>query len=220
MSDCAPPATGQLISSNLYDVVAISPQDPRNAAARALRAFLENLTFSLSGVGKAADKRFSLKRVTMEWPDSHDEITYPSASIVELPGEYQGHNLSPSPLEDTWNVFERDTVLWKTAELVVDFQVDFWTMDNPTREAIAATLPVVFAPHEGQASIAVYSAPEYFSRPVRLMLTKQERSDDSEMSLTRTKRLKVTIAATIEAVHLRRVAPIQPSTSFEITDIS
>ena len=212
------PPVGQLIEPNLYDVAAVSPQDPRNAAARAIRGFLEGLTFTLSGVCKTSDKPFKLQRVTIEWPDLHRSVVYPTASIVERPGVYEGHNFSPTPIEETFNLYAPNTVLWKTAELAVDFQVDYWTSDNPTREAIAALLPVVFSPLENQSSIAVYSAPEYFSRPVRLLLKEQERIDNSEDAFSRIKRLSTVVTATIEAVHLRRVAEVQPETSFDVTD--
>jgi hypothetical protein len=210
------PAAGTLIQENLYSVAAVSPQDPRNAAARAVRGFLECQTFSVGGYDEAPDVSFRLAKVHIEWPDHHKNVTYPIASIVETPGGLAGHNLVPTPLEETVGKFGADTVLWKTSELVVDFQVDFWTNDNPTREAIAALLPVIFSPNEGQSSINVFAAPEYFSRPVRLLLLEQERFDDSEGAFSRIKRLKTTISASIEAVHLRHVTDIAPETSFDI----
>lgn len=214
MSDA--PATGSLVDSNLYPVAGVSSQDPRNAAARAIRGFLECQTFALSGVGKVADKPFKLMSVNTEWPDHRAGVVYPSASIVERPGDFQGHNLSPSILEETYNEFGEGTVLWKTAEVVVDFQVDYWTNDNPTREAIASLLPVIFSPFENQSSIRVYSPAAYFSRPVRLLLKEMQRVDSSEDAFSRIKRLSTTVTATIEAVHLRRVAEIVPNRSFEI----
>lgn len=214
MSDA--PATGSLVDENLYPVAGISSQDPRNAAARAIRGFLEFQTFVLAGICKAPDVPFKLRRVNIEWPDNHEAVVYPTASIVERPGLFEGHNFSPTPLEDTHNQFGEGTVLWKTAEVVVDFQVDFWTTDNPTREAIAALLPVIFSPFEDQSSIRVYSAPEYFSRPVRLMLKEMQRADNSEDAFSRIKRLSTVVTATIEAVHLRKVATLTPTASFEI----
>lgn len=209
------PETGSLVDSNLHEIAAVSCQDPRNAAARAIRGFLESQVFVLSGINKVADKPFKLSNVSMEWPDSHEGVVYPSATIVERPGEFQGHNLAPTILEETYNQFGEGTVLWKTSELVVDFQVDYWTNDNPTREAIAALLPVIFSPFEDQSSIRVYSPPAYFSRPVRLLLKDAQRVDNSEDGFSRIKRLSTTVTATIEAVHLRNVTQVIPSQSFE-----
>ena len=214
MSDS--PETGSLVESNLYEVAGISSQDPRNAAARAIRGFLEAQTFVLSGVCKAQDVPFKLRRVNIEWPDDRETTEYPSASIVERPGDFQGHNLSPTIIEETYNQFAPDTVLWKTAEVVVDFQVDYWANDNPTREAMAALLPVIFAPFEAQSSIQVYSPPAYFSRPVRLLLKEVQRVDNSEDAFSRIKRLTTVVTATIEAVHLRKVNQVTPSPSFEV----
>jgi hypothetical protein len=210
------PAAGTLVEKNLYSVAAISPQDPRGAAARAIRGFLEGQTFCVSGYGEAEDVPFKLAAVQLEWPDHHRIVTYPIASVVERPGALSGHGFAPTPLEETFNEFGDGTVLWKTAELTVEFQVDFWTNDNPTREAIAALLPVIFAPNEGQTSISVFAPPEYFSRVVRLLLLEQERFDDSEGAFSRIKRLRTTISASVEAVHLRHVTDVAPETSFDI----
>ena len=211
---------GTVLNETVYETAAVSSLDPRNAAARAIRAYLEQLVFTIAGKCKAEDVSFRLETVDMEWPDHHDGTQYPCASIIETPGQFAAHNLVPTPIEETYNQFMPGTVLWKTSELTIDFQVDFWTTNNPQRQAIAARLPAAFCPSEEQSDVLLSSGPEYFGRPVRCMMVTGERRDNSDDSFRRVKRFRCTISADIESVHLRYINQLTPQVTTTVETAS
>lgn len=194
-----------------YPLAAIGTLDPRNAMAEVLAAFLRCAEFRRGGGDIPIDKLFRLKRVEPEWPDPKKDIVYPSASIIDNANiPYEAHSLTPTALEETWGSFEKDTVLWKTAEAVADFQVDYWTTDTPTREAIAARLPSLFNPGEGRSGVVLSGDPRYFRRPVRATLLNNQRMDTENAVFERERRLMTLVRCEVDVVHLRKAVELQP----------
>ena len=181
--------------------------DARNAAAEALQAYLRAAVFQIPGVPPA---RFRLKEVRTEWPEDFTKLEFPAAGITTPVVLHDAHNLSPTALEETHGVFGRDTVLWKTAELAIQFQVDFWCTNKPERTAIMAALPALFSPGEGRYGVIVQGPSNYYGRTVRLTLANHERVDSSETVHSRDRQLRTLIVADIDEVHLRRVSLLQP----------
>lgn len=186
--------------------------DPRAACADALGAFLENLVFTRWGGETAANTPFNLKAVRREWPDPSVVLAYPSASIVDLEDDVLGaHALVPTPLEATYGVYGPGTMLWKVAELRAAFQVDFWSDDNPTREAIAARLPSAFAPGEDGYRIVICGNCRYWSLPVRATLLRYRRMDTAASVYPRERRLMATVVCEVDAVDLRCATLVAPA---------
>ena len=129
------PAQGSVLGAEeAFPVAATNSLDPRNACSRTLEAFLRCAMFVRAG-GNAPDTLFRLDGIQHVWPDPEDLLCYPAASIIDASDiPYEAHAFAPTALVDTWNLFSPDTVLWKTAELVCEFQVDFWAVDDPTLE--------------------------------------------------------------------------------------
>jgi len=178
--------------------------------AEVLAAFLLGASFSRGGADEA-DKRFGLVAVEPIWPDPKVEAPYPSASIIERgPTAYEQHSLTPTCLDDTFNVFCSGSVLWKTAEAVATFQVDYWCCDDPTREGIAARLPALFSPGEGRAGVVLAGDPRYFRRPVRATLESNQRIDTANAVFDRERRLSTVVRCDIDVVHLRQAVELQP----------
>lgn len=194
-----------------YPLAAIGTLDPRNAMAEVLAAFMRCAEFRRGGGTTRVDKPFRLKRVEPEWPDPKKDIAYPSASIIDNANiPYEPHSLTPTALEDTWGSFGDCTVLWKTAEAVAVFQVDYWTTDTPTREAIAARLPSLFNPGEGRTGVVLSGDPRYFRRPVRATLLNHQRMDTENAVFERERRLMTLVRCEVDVVHLREAVGLQP----------
>lgn len=199
-----------------FPQAAVGTLDPRNAMAETVKAFLESACF-LRGGGDATDTEFNLNDVALEWPDPSKELRYPTASIIDA-GEvpYQAHALTPTALEETWGEFDKEsgdpkcTVLWKTAEAVADFQVDFWTIDTPTREAIAARIPSLFNPSEGAIGVVLAGDPRYFHRTVRATLMNNQRMDTETTVYENERRLRTLVRCEIDVVHLRNAVELLP----------
>ena len=207
-----PPGTPLQVTEGVdtYPLHAIGTLDPRNAMAEVLMAYLRCAQF-MRGGGDAPDKAFVLKRVVPEWPDPTEDTVFPSASLVDAGNvPYEAHALTPTPVDGTHNVFAPNTLMWKTAELAHDFQVDFWCLDNPTREAIAARLPSLFSPGEARAGVLLSGDPRYFRRPVRATLLSSQRMDTQEAVWDRERRLMTLLRCEIDVVQLRNVTELQP----------
>lgn len=195
----------------LYESAAPALTDPRAACADALAAYLGRLVFTRWGAD-APSTPFQLDRVTQEWPEPSEALLYPSASIVDVEDSaLEGHALVPTPLEETYGVFGEGTVLWKVAEMPVTFQVDFWTDDAPTREAVAARLPSAFAPGEDGARIVLTGSSRYWGRTVRASLISYRRQDNAGSSFPRERRLMARVRCEVDVVDLRCATLVQPS---------
>ncbi len=185
--------------------------DPRGAAAYALRRYLECLEFRRWG-GEAPDTFFKLKKIYDEWPEPDKLLDYPAASIVDAAAVESGaHSFTPTPLEDTWHKYGENTVLWKVSEAEIRFQLDFFTDDAPTREAIAALMPRIFSPANGERTgIVLCGSDHYYGRTTRVTLLRYRRMDNPSSAYPRERRLMVELRAEIDEVDLRCSTPFAP----------
>lgn len=212
-----PPGTPLQVEEGVdtYPLAAIGTLDPRNAMADVLAAYLRCATFRRGGGDIPIEKPFALKRVDPFWPDPKKDIAYPSASIIDNAAiPYEAHALTPTALEETWGSFDppgtKCTVLWKTGEAVAVFQVDYWTTEDPTREAIGARLPSLFNPGEGRRGVVLSGDPRYFRRPVRATLLSNQRMDTEKAVFERERRLMTLVRCEVDVVHLRKAVELQP----------
>lgn len=189
--------------------------DARAACAAALAEYLRCAVFRRGG-GTAAATDFQLAAVLDEWPEPDVELQYPSASVIDdsetVP---EAHALVPTPLEETYNP-ETGVVLWKLAEAVQGFQVDFWATDAPTREAIAARLPALFVPGEGAYGVVLQGPVEYLCRPVRATLVSYQRMDLAEAVYPRERRLQVRIRCEVDVIQARCDRLVAPTVSLTV----
>ena len=225
MADLKDTTSGSVFVPEVYSVgpqAALFPQvgapllDPIKAAAVSLAVFLGGLDFCRWG-GDAPNKNFRLRDAFTEWQEPDVALPYPCATVInEAPVEYGASSLVPRPLEETYNVYGKDTVLWKTDEIDVDFQVDFFATDTPTRDALAARLPSAFAPGEDGNRVVLVGSTLYYRRPVRAFLKNAFRMDNPDSVHARERRLRSLITCTIDVVDLRCVSLLQASTRYAI----
>lgn len=185
--------------------------DPRNAAALVLRDYLASLEFRRWG-GDAPDTLFKLRHVHEEWPEPSVELDYPVASIVDSGNTpMDAHALVPTCLEETRDVFGEGTVLWKLAEASIMFQIDFFTDDAPTREAIAAALPSAFNPDiDERAGVILRGSCHYYDRSIRATLEGFRRMDYEGSIYPRERRLMTQVRCDLDVVSLRCYTVFSP----------
>jgi len=185
--------------------------DPRTAAAEALRDYIASLTFLRAG-GTAPDTSFQLREVHEEWPEPSERLNYPAAAITDAtPTPMGAHNFTPTPLEETRHIYGENTVVWKLAEAQIDFQVDFFTDDAPSRTAIAAALPQAFSPANDERTGVVLCGPaRYLCFPVRASLVNYRRMDTEATVFPRERRLMAIVRCEVDVISLRCDTPLDP----------
>lgn len=202
---------------------------PRTAMAKALAAYLEKVWWYVDGDESVQDTRFRLNPIAEEWPSADEELDYPTASIVEA-GETEQHpsGFVPTPLEETWGTFDElaglsgvpgKTVLWKEADAVASFQVDFWTNSKPDRQAIEAQIASVFSPGQDRYGVLVEGPKLYYSRPCRFTLETHKNDDTKVTAFVNERRLRCSVTGECDIVSLRMatMTTVQPA-CVEVTD--
>lgn len=208
---------GDLIqSAPIFNPVVVANRlGPRKAMAQALAAYLESVWWYVDSGDDVdpRDPRFKLNPIATQWPSSDARLAYPTASIVEIGQTQQtAHNFVPSPLEETWGQFDslighhgepKRTVLWKEAEAVTSFQVDFWADTEADRQAIEAGVAAVFSPGEDRYGILIEGPELYYSRPMRFALEGHRYDDTRETAYAEERRLRCTVSGECDIVSLR-----------------
>ena len=190
----------------------------QSAARRALSAYLERAVFRIYGED-AADTTFSLTTVFPRWPNGNQEIPYPCAAFVEDEVfSYQATSpYGAKLLEDTYEQFGKDTVLWRLGEERYSLQLDFFTNADAHREAIEAELGNLFMPEEGTSSIVLEGPAEYFCRPMRFTLEDASRIDTPDAMFANERRLRCVVLADVEILSLRRTVPFTPAARLQLS---
>lgn len=212
----AKPKLGALLHAEIgvtrWPLAEMACKDPRAAAAEALAAYLKAAVFCIPGKDPV---RFLLNDVKTEWPEDFGELTYPAAGMTTPTIVEDPHSLTPTLLEESKDKHGRGTVLWKTAEQRIEFQVDFWVSNVPERSAIAAALPALFAPSEDRYGIVVQGPASYYDMPIRLTLSSHERQDTAENVERRDRPIRALIVADVDVVQLRRYVLLEPRATLD-----
>lgn len=208
-------ATGTLVLPavpELPELARLNRIDSRAAGVYALTQYLQNAVFEKWNDQDPTPIPFQLRRVLPEWPNASVAIDYPTATVVDGQATTMlAHNFVPMPIESTWNAYGKNTVVWKLAEIDLPFQVDFWTQSVPDREAIAASLPGLFAPGEGRSCVLVRCPEQYFCTLARLTLDQYQRVDEANSVFVGERRLMAEITVSVDVLELRCASVLQPS---------
>lgn len=200
--------TGDVATSIVLPSCGPPTMDARAAAAAAIAAYLFGLEFRKwnGDVLTGQVSTFQLRAIRREWPEPNEKLLYPCASIIDY-GDvvFDAANFTPVCLEESRDVYGPGTILWKLDELQADFQIDFWTDDAATREAIAAALPGAFAPGE-ETGVILVGPDRYFRETCRATLISHRRDDDSASAYVRERRLRAIVRVQIGVLDLRRAA--------------
>lgn len=207
-------ATGSLVlpaKPELPELARLNRIDARAAGAYALSQYLQNAVFEKWNDQDPTPTPFQLRRVLPEWPNASVAIDYPTASIVDAgPTAMGAHNFVPTPIESTKDAYQANSVVWKLGEIDMVFQVDFWTQSVPDREAIAASLPGLFAPGEGRSCALVRCPEEYFCALARLSLESYQRMDEATSVFVGERRLMAEVRVSVDVLELRCATVLLP----------
>jgi hypothetical protein len=201
------------IGEDRFELVRQNTMDPRGAAAQALAVYLEKVVFSVAG-----GHQFHFAQVLREWPESFEQLKYPSAAITSASEPRTPHALTPVALEWSWNEYAPNSVLWQTDDLAVEFQVDCWLTTKPERQAVIARLDDVFSPTETRSGLLLQAPPEYFCLPIRYSYRGGDRVDNSAAAFNRDREYRAKVLAEVPVVHLRRAVELQPLTRLEVLE--
>lgn len=200
---------------------------PERAIAETLAEYLRCSLFAVRGDDGV--RTFKLAGIDYRWPDAGKELEYPRASIVERTDMFHEASLTPRPLEDSLGVFDEligypcdpqwpKTVLWRTAELTGELQVDFWLSSDAERDAVRAQLGYLFNPAEERGGVALVGHPHYYSRAVRVTLLSSRAPDEPDAVYANERRLQVNVSVEIDVVDLRLAVLLTPTSTVDATD--
>lgn len=220
--------TGRIVVPRApHAIVAFPLLDSRSACAEALRAYLRCIIFTIDG-GLAPNTTFQLLTVNREWPDPNQPLVLSEPGGAKrgvctvLDPEFGAEtqwSTTPCAIEESFEQFQPGSVLWKTSELQVDLQADFWCGNEAERQAIAAAIPTLFAPGEDTYGIYVETPEAYFRRAARLtLIDSPRRGDDVGTIYPRERRLIVRVRAEVDEVHLRTTTLMQTNVQSTVQD--
>lgn len=193
---------------------------PEDAALEALACYLEKMVFFVPS-SSGTPISFKLVSVQREWSNEDEEKDEPSASISIITNERQHHNFVPTFRDNSFDKYGAGTVLVKTNEREIMFQIDFWVTNKPERQAISAAIDEYFTPEEGRYGVMIQGPSSYWDEPIRFVLDSNrgtERLDSSEGALTRDRRLLVRVIANIDDLQLRKVSELSPIIKMQADD--
>lgn len=207
---------------------AIAVMGPQEAMAEVIGKYLLCAIFRTRGVN-GPDRDFAFTEVFNNWPDAGKDLPYPCASIGASTDTYHEDQLRPHPVEDTLGVFDclvgyepdpafPKTVLWRTAQATVDFQVDVWTSSVPERQAVEARLGYLFNPGQERTGVLLGGHPSYYSRAVRVTLLSHNSIDTEDAVYPNERRLQITLRADVDVVDLRIAVLLTPRATVDATD--
>lgn len=225
-------AFGDIIrSSSTTRTVAIPNRlGARDAMAMTLAAYLLRLEFRIAG-GDDRDTVFRLRDVFPDWPSPRTDLPYPCASIIDAGDlEHVAHNLTPTPLEETWGEYDhlvapsqgeglRTTVLVKESGARQEFQVDFWLDKRADRQAVDALLPSAFSPEESRSGVVIRGPSLYYDRDVMFSLLATTYDDSGVSASANERRLRASIIGECDIVSLRNAQEmVQPTICKTVID--
>jgi hypothetical protein len=196
-------------------------EDARTHALRALRAYVVEVTFQLNMGRGAAPKPFQIeeKRFLLDWPDSPQQMLYPS--IVVLPGPmevYPPVELGGAMIdEDSADVHGPGTVLTQTHEHYERLTLQVHASARAMRRSIAAGLESVFSPTEERTGI-VFRLPAYYDQTCRFTLARRSRSGvEGDADAARERRTEdIALDMDVSVVRLVRYAALAPRAELEV----
>lgn len=137
---------------------------------------------------------FGFSKIYDEWPDPLVKIVYPSGVILPVSASYEGHNLSPSVLEETKSVNgSNQDVFVKTSEWVGKMQFEVWARDRAQRESIEAGIETSLQSEERYGFWL--NVPGVASNFSRVLVDSIEAIDDEETVQRRERKLRVMLRA-------------------------
>jgi hypothetical protein len=185
--------------------------DGRTAALHVLRDYVCALTFFRSGgQGKPAIP-FSIDpgNFYIEWPDSSEDMTFPSIAIVHSRADYDVIGLTSYIEEDTRDVFAPGTVLQWQSEYTETINLELWVAKQSERRGLLGALETAFTPTEQMSGLR-FAMPEYYGELVCFTLNRREVMDEPDSARNR-RRAQLEMEMRFNIVALVNYVPLTPT---------
>ena len=199
------------------DPPALPGEDGRTHALRALRAYLQEITFQIPNPpGPPKPYRFPKDRIRLETDETPKNLLFPSISVEEGEPELKPIGLTPSVDESSANVFAPNTALVRSYEYTERITLNVWADTRSQRRAFAAGIEAMLSPAEDVGGIRL-RMPKYYGETVRFTPIASGRMD-GEMAGDRRRRMTLVLMMEFNVVRLVNVATMKPSAIVVPTD--
>jgi hypothetical protein len=157
--------------------------DIRTIALRRFAEFLSAIRFQRVGdtPGSKIEFQVPIENIFIEQPDDVKELKFPAISFLPGRGTSEALGLGPPiPLDETWNVYGKNTVLLLQGEYMESFTIEVWGSKKAERRALIAGISSALRLSELTYPIRL-ELPNYYGRVAEFILEGNEHIDDSDI---------------------------------------
>jgi len=184
--------------------------DAREWAVGALASWIAALRFLRTGNvgGPPIPFKIPKARVHTEWPDSVEDLKFPSIVFIPQPGSYVRSLGGGNVLDDTLGIYAPKTVVLDMGEYTERLIVEAWSSKKSERRAVTAAIETAMMMNETTMALRL-RVPDYFDSTVTFSLEEQERIDDQDVARNR-RRCRYPIQMTVSVLRLVHSVTLQP----------
>lgn len=149
----------------------IAPIDGRTVALRWLGSYLTSRLYARPGAWgeEPMPFRVPLANFFVEPPGPEEDLPFPSIAVIGVNAEEEPIGLTPTPDEQTTNVYGVGTVAVPMYSRDERVRLQVWSSELPELRGIVEGITQAFAPTEGRTGIVV-RMPDYYGQTVRFTL--------------------------------------------------
>lgn len=189
----------------------------RDRALTRLLDYLAQVTWRHTGSSKNGEPiEFQIRRCYMflEQPEAEIELGFPAIAVMQGKNAPFAPTLgTPTILEDTHNVYGKDTVLVQVGELYEDVILDCWFDTRAQRRAVHAGMEGGVL-HTNQGPLYL-TLPDYFDRVVSFEYQSAQRFD-GDAAVRNRRELQITLSMRMESVFLVLTRELDPRGMLEV----
>jgi hypothetical protein len=222
-----PPAVRKLLQSNTTPWGEVFPAKPnphvpsvdgRTVALTILAQYIAGLSFYLPQAPGNPPLAFQipLANIYIEWPDSTEQMAFPSLAVVSSRADYNVIGLVSYVEEDTRDVFAPGTVVQWQAEYTETINLEIWCAKKAERRSILSGLETAISPTEQMSGLR-FKMPGYFNELVCFTLMAREVMDEPDSARNR-RRAQIELEMRFNIVSLVNYLPMQPKVQV-VTDV-
>lgn len=189
--------------------------DARTHALRRFADFLSLVEFSRTGDGAAIRYQIPRANIFIEQPDEVTKLRFPSLAFLGAEGNHEQWQLGPSELiEESRDVYGRDTALLDLGEYTEIFAIEAWTSHPAERRSLIAGLTTLLRMDE-QSQALTLTLPNYYNRTADFWLERSRYNDDPDVIRGR-RRGAVVVGMQVQEVLLVDVRTMRPVVDIEV----
>jgi hypothetical protein len=195
--------------------------DVKQAMATAIANYLRSLRFP-----RASGGEFAFAQVFEEWPDYEQRFVPPSACVLPTPTLYAPARLTPTLMEDTWEIRgEPGFGLYKLADIEADFEINVRAPSGAERSDIIAGIEQAWVAadllmdHSSGARYGIELAmPEYWGLCATFALLSARVLDNEDMAMKAHREAVLTLSGVAPQVKLGPVRPMNMNIRLRVNE--